>query len=284
MTRFLLRQRPAYRGLNNQDAVLKPTQWNRTSWRETCTDCVKSQKHKRDRDLKSPLQHKRRAFNTALKKLVLSSQTMSDKLQFPVLQRRAVLSMTCPTTVKQTTTGVTCFELKHRTASVWLRSGGHLNQVWWAIIISMRYCTGCGEACCCYSKPQALCEFDRPFMFYFSTANLCSLRQWSSSSDDKSLPSKKKKKKISSQQLKELQRQTLTFTISFLYLIIFRPTSVLVTKVSLGFWEVILKCTAHQNKKIIYRLMRKPFRGQFWGKLWRSKTSPTISHIAGVDW
>ena len=109
-------------------------------------------------------------------------------------------------------------------------------------------------------QPQALCEYDRP-LFYFSTASLCSLGQ---KKDSPQLMTKgcPPKVKISCRQLEELQRQTLTFTKSLIYLI--RSFSLhwfLVTKVSLGFREVILKCTA--QKVQTGRLVGKPFRGQF---------------------
>jgi len=217
---------------------------------------LKSQKHKRDGGLNLN-------FKTALgkkRKNTRESKTKKDDVTyyvFSVLQWKAIFSYTCSTEVRQTSNRSHTSELKHRTALTWIRSG-YLNQSWWAIIISMRYCTGCGEACC-DSLRHCVSMID----LYFILALLVCVH-WDKKKDSPQLMTKgcPPKVKISCRQLEELQRQTLTFTKSLIYLI--RSFSLhwfLVTKVSLGFREVILKCTA--QKVQTGRLVGKPFRGQF---------------------
>lgn len=216
---------------------------------------------------------------------------MSDKLQFPVVLWKA--SMMYPTCGRRRPPQESHARVRSTVLHSLLVRSGYFSQVWWAIIISMRYCTGCGGGF--LKEPQALCEFDRPFVF--STVCVCSLgrlkkKRQATSSDDKSLPSEKTKtepkKKISCQHLKKklLQKQTLTFTTSFISFILFAlPTKpVLVTKVSLGFWEVILYRTAQKKKKKkeIERVRKKKLvnwwenhlESHFWGNLWRSKLLP----------
>lgn len=117
----------------------------------------------------------------------------------------------------------------------------------------MRYCTGCGEAC--WSSLRRYVSLIDLLCFFIA---LFVCVHW----DKKDLPHLMTKVcpheikfKISSEQLKDHQRQTLTSTKAFIYLIcLFCPTLVLVTKVSLYFWEVILKFTAQQNKIIIFKI------------------------------
>lgn len=113
----------------------------------------------------------------------------------------------------------------------------------------MRYCTGCGEACW-NSLRHCVSLID---LFYVFILALLVCVHWDKN-DPPHLMTKKVCPRKSKNQLSTVKRTPKTNT-NFHYFIhlfnSFCPTSVLVTKVSLGFWEVILKCTAQQKIKSV---------------------------------
>ncbi len=129
-------------------------QWNRTgsegNLRFTVYKEPKTQERQRSEE-SSAMQEKSLNFKTALKKkLLLTVKKTNHEWQnynFQCYCVKAVFSTTSAYYSEEDRHRSHALEKKHRTAFVWVRSG-HFNQVWWAfIVISMRYYTGCGEAC-----------------------------------------------------------------------------------------------------------------------------------------
>lgn len=121
-------------------------------------------------------------FKTALKILESrqSSKTVSDELWLPVLLWKPFPSMTCPTAVirppQESCNGVEAPYCIH----ICVRSGYRSGLV--SYVISMRYCTGCGEAR--WNSLRHCVRLIDLNVVYFSIACLCSLGQKRSTSSD----------------------------------------------------------------------------------------------------
>lgn len=216
LDKFRLRLRSACRCLNNQDAVPTAPQWNQTSWRKTCPCCVKSPKtQERQRsEESSAMQEKSLNFKTALKKYDKSNKTRGTNYNFQCYREKSRFLLDMPSYGEPR-------PLQGSHVPVEAPHCIHVGKVRVfepGLVSYHQYEVLCRLWGGLLKQPQALCEFDRPFMFILA---LLVCVHWDEK-DPTHLMTKvcprKKKVKIISRQVKGLQRQTLTFTISFIFL------------------------------------------------------------------
>lgn len=142
----------AYRRISDHDALPTTPQWNQSNRRETCAYCVKSQKKAREtRYLTSPLRCQKRLQpglqNSSRKLLLTVKQTMSHKLQYPVLLWKAILSTTYSER-RPPQESCSQVEAPYCVRVGLIRSGKLLSLVWGTV-------PAVGEAL--LKQPQALC-------------------------------------------------------------------------------------------------------------------------------
>lgn len=141
----------AYKRISDHDALLTTPQWNQSNRRETCAYCVKSQEKAQEkqevRRVHCDARKEPRLQNSSRKLLLTVKQTMSHKLQSPVLLWKAILSTTYSERrpPQESCSGV---EAPYYVRVGLIRSGELLSLVWGTV-------PAVGEAL--LKQPQALC-------------------------------------------------------------------------------------------------------------------------------
>lgn len=163
-----------YRHIRNQAALRTTPKWNQTNRRKTC-NCIKRQKKKkRMEDLLALWSERILNFKPPVKS---NCQTTGNKQPAPVLPWISPWHTLLKYDHLWSRSLTYDFSSHVAKAMVFIRSGELLPLLWGTV-------PAVGEAL--QKRPQALCEFDRPF--HFNTAGLCSLGR-----NKKTKPKKKKR-------------------------------------------------------------------------------------------